>query len=288
MMIRIFTLILVGVLGLMQTCFAVETAPDVSTHHTETTTTKSHKKSHKISHKHHRKVTHTIKSIPNDRRDVSESVQSGHHFPSFSFATSIGEHIAKMVYKTVDTLRYSVYKLGGTHYDPSNGVYIVDCSEYVDNILQQANPNAYSNLVDWTGTYKPTTLHYYEFINELAYDQNNYWNKVNDATKLQPGDILVFRNKHHLRRNATEGHIMVVMDKPVADEEGYQVRVADSAPVGHSQDTRQHHVSGIGIGTLLLKINPRTGQPSAYAWKVGSHWVKNVNFAMARPVGMMT
>ena len=43
------------------------------------------------------------------------------------------------------------------------------------------------------------------------------------------------------------------------------------------------HNSGIGIGTLQLKVNPKTGEPSAYAWKVGSCWKKNVKFAMARP-----
>ena len=78
---------------------------------------------------------------------------------------------------------------------------------------------------------------------------------------------------------------MVVMNKPVFDEDAYLVRVADSAPSGHSEDTRRAHKSGIGIGTLLLKVDSRTGRPSAYAWKVGSRWKQNVTFAMARPIG---
>ena len=78
---------------------------------------------------------------------------------------------------------------------------------------------------------------------------------------------------------------MVVMDKPIADGDGYLVRVADSAPSGHSQDTRRGRVSGIGIGTMVLKTNPDTGEPSAYAWKVGASWKSNVKIAMARPIG---
>ena len=56
---------------------------------------------------------------------------------------------------------------------------------------------------------------------------------------------------------------MVVMSKPIPSDDAYLVRVADSAPSGHSQDTRQSHTSGIGIGTLLLKVNPKTGKPSS-------------------------
>ena len=296
-MMRRLVLIGLGLLWLMQPCMAAEMATA-----TASPTVKAvHKaKQHRHKHKRHSKKNHSHKpkSIPNDRRDMTDSDDDGsaasapHAAPSSNHSSSfvgflghsIGQHLVNLVYKTVDTLRYSAYKLGGTHFDASNGVYIVDCSEYVDNLLLTAHPHAFYSLVNSTGAYKPTTLHYYEFFNELASTEKKYWDKINDATELQPGDILVFRNKHHAR-NGVDGHIMVVMDKPVADTAGYLVRVADSAPVGHSEDTRQHRVSGIGIGTLLLKVNAHTGQPSAYAWKIGSHWVKNVNFAMARPTG---
>jgi hypothetical protein len=202
-----------------------------------------------------------------------------------NFASSIGQHLVNLVRKTVATLSYSVYKLGGAHFDTSHGVYIVDCSEYVDNLLQVVHPNAYSSLVDWSGSYKPTSEHYYDFFKELANDSDGYWNKINNVKQLQPGDVLVFRNKHHMRTIA-QGHVMIVMDKPIFDGDGYLIRVADSAPVGHSEDTRQHHVSGIGIGTLVLQVDPKTGLPAAYAWRIGSRWESNVKFAMARPVGI--
>ena len=203
----------------------------------------------------------------------------------FNFVSSIEKRLVEYVHKTVETVRYSAYKLGGKYFDSSRGIYVVDCSDYVDNILENVHPKAFWSLADATGSEKPTSQHYYEFFKGLSAEPSYYWNKVDDVEKLEPGDILVFRKKTAMNRQTGAGHVMVVMNKPVFDEDAYLVRVADSAPSGHSADTRLPHKSGIGIGTILLKVNPDTGKPSAYAWKVGSRW-KNVNFAMARPVGM--
>ena len=200
-----------------------------------------------------------------------------------SFAASVEKHLVNFVHKTVATLRYSDYKLGGRKFDTSRGVYIVDCSSFVDHILQRVSPRAYLSLVSATGADTPATQHYYEFFTELTNGPDNFWNKVEAVEQLRAGDILVFRYKNS-RGSETGGHVMVVMDKPVRDTDVFFVRVADSAPSRHSQDTRHRNEAGIGIGTLVLKVNPRTGRPAAYAWGLGGLWNKNVNFAMARPL----
>jgi hypothetical protein len=194
---------------------------------------------------------------------------------------TLEESAVKFVHKTIDTLRYSTYKMGGSHFDTSKGIYIVDCSKYVDQILQAVSPHAYMSLVNSCGVDTPNTQHYYDFFSDLSDDP--YWSKVSDVENLRPGDIIVFRYKKH-RRSAMRGHVMVVMDTPIRTADAYLVRVADSAPSPHSQDTRPAHVSGIGIGTLLLKVNPKTGRPAAYAWTASSLWKRNVTFAMARPI----
>lgn len=198
-----------------------------------------------------------------------------------SFLTGVERRLVSFVHSTVDSLRYSVYKMGGQNFDATKGIYIVDCSMYVDNIIKKVFPSAYHKLVNAAGTPRPTTQHYYRFFNELDNDDKGYWNKVEDVEALRPGDVIVFRERKNL--HTVSGHIMVVVDKPIPMNNAFLVRVADSAPVGHSKDTRPPHTSGIGIGTLLLKENPRTGQPSAYAWTIGSYWKTNVSFAMARP-----
>lgn len=199
------------------------------------------------------------------------------------FALSFEKHVVNFVHKVVENLHYSDYKLGGKKFDTSRGVYIVDCSSFVDHILQRTTPQAYSSLVNATGADSPASQHYYEFFTELSSGADSFWNKVDAVDQLRPGDILVFRYKNS-HGAATGGHVMVVMDKPIQDSDVFFVRVADSAPSRHSQDTRQRNEAGIGIGTLLLKINPHTGRPAAYAWGLGGLWNRNVNFAMARPL----
>lgn len=201
---------------------------------------------------------------------------------NMGFVAAIQKRLVEMVHTTLTNLHYSAYRLGGKHFDLSHGVYVVDCSSYVDNILEKVTPDAYSSLVDSTGSDAPTSQHYYDFFTGLTYESNEFWNKIEDVEQLRPGDILVFRYRKPQRPRG--GHVMVVMNKPIRYTDSYLVSVADSAPTGHSEDTRDPRVSGIGIGTLLLKVNPKTGHPSAYAWKVGSRWEKNVNFAMARPI----
>ncbi len=210
---------------------------------------------------------------------------SQHSFRNATGLMASMEHkVVDFVHNTVNNLRYSSYKLGGKKFDSSRGVYVVDCSNFVDNILQHVSPHAYNNLVNATGADTPTTLHYYEFFSELSADSSaGYWSKITDIEQLRAGDIIVFRNKNS-RGIQIGGHVMVVMEKPIRDDDVFFVRVADSAPTRHSEDTRQLNESGIGIGTLLLKANPKTGHPSAYAWAQGSYWKKNVSFAMARPV----
>lgn len=225
--------------------------------------------------------------IPNVRTEttdipINHASESHSSFP-FHFFSSVEHRLVDFVHKTVGSLKYSVYKLGGTHFDAQHGVYIVDCSDYVDNLLQTVHPDAFSNLVDTMGAEKPTTQHYYDFFRDLAVAPNHYWQKVDSVENLEAGDILVFRYKNGLHHQ-TGGHVMVVMDKPIQDEDGFLVKVADSARVGHSEDTRGSHVSGIGIGTLVLKTHPDTGRPFAYAWRVGARWNSNVNIAMARPI----
>lgn len=240
-----------------------------------------------------KQMTHKT-SIPNDRTALVKANAAPIPMPApevsrglfASIGQRLGQRLVSFVHKTVNTLRYSAYKWGGTKFDTSHGIYIVDCSDYIDHVLKAVYPDAYFDLVNTSGATKPTTQHYYDFFSTLTNDPNDYWNKINDVEHLQPGDILVFRYKNSLGL-ARGGHVMVVMDKPIrAEDDAFLVRVADSAPAGHSQDTRPGHASGIGIGTLLLKTNPKTGQPSAFAWKVGARWESNVNIAMARPINV--
>jgi cell wall-associated NlpC family hydrolase len=272
--------------------------------HSHTQKQHAHHKKHSIQKKHslqHAQLRNPVMDNQERQESSEEAVQEkplNHnlatvnltHFTSrfpANFMHTVKKSVVDFVEKTVDNLHYSSYKLGGKRFDPARGVYIVDCSNFVDNILQNVYPDAYSSLVNSVGADNPASQHYFNFFHDLASASDSHWNKVNDVEQLQPGDILVFRYKNS-RGAETGGHVMVVMEKPEQASDVFFVRVADSAPSRHSEDTRHLHESGIGIGTLLLKANPITGKPSAFAWGVNGYWNKNVKFAMARPVGIDT
>ncbi len=251
------------------------------TRHVKTTAHKTVHKHQTHSRTHHAR-THTRHHSTIARAALQDSIEEAEQ-PAHGLMSSIGEHMVRFVHNTISTLRYTAYKLGGTHFDRSKGVYIIDCSDYVDHLLQVSNPAAYSSLVHSTGSDKPTTEHYYHFFTGLTYKPRHYWNKIDYVKELQPGDILVFRNNKN-SHTGVSGHVMVVMNKPTRIQDAFMVRVTDSASSGHSQDTRLPHTSGIGIGTMKIKVDPDTGEPSAYAWKLGSTFEHHVNFAMARPI----
>jgi cell wall-associated NlpC family hydrolase len=294
------TTTIIFTLGVSSLANATTTQTTTHTHHVH----HHYHHAHKTPAKHHRLASHKSKRSHHPEKTLSEdspAMFAAAHVPAYLhkpdyqniFAANTTpavamhqKHLVNFVDKTVSTLHYSDYKLGGKKFDPLHGVYVLDCSNFVDHILQTVSPNAFSTLVNATGADSPSTQHYYDFFTELNSntDSGNFWNKINSVEQLRPGDILVFRYKNS-RGNATGGgHVMVVMDTPTNDSNVFFVRVADSAPSRHSQDTRQIHEGGIGIGTLLLKVNPITGRPNAYAWGMGGYWNKNVNFAMARPL----
>lgn len=199
-----------------------------------------------------------------------------------AFHSSIYPSLVNFAMNTVRTMRRTTYKLGGNNFDPSRGIYKLDCSAYVDNLLQKTHPKAYSILAQWSGTSKPTSADYFAFFDRPLKSEWQHWHKVLEVPQLSPGDILVFRPN----KRKSGGHVMIVMSQPISDSSQpnvFWINVADSASSGHSNDTRPARTSGIGIGKLLVKINPKTKQVVSYAWKAGAHWKHNITFAMASP-----
>lgn len=198
------------------------------------------------------------------------------------FADGMGHELVSMAHDTVNRMTYSSYRMGGTRFDLDRGVYVLDCSDYVNHLLDYSAPQAFYSLVRGSGTSRPTSQDYYNFFTHLAYRSVPHWHHV-ESGSLKPGDILVFRYQGRSGRPTGGGHVMVVMGEPDwRSPDVLAVRVADSARSGHSEDTRRSHRSGIGIGTLLLKINPKSDRLLAFSWTLDGPW-KPSNIAIARP-----
>lgn len=276
MSVRTLLVLGVTILCFLQTAYAVSNGKHTlspSMTNRKTKVVKHHAVTHRLEK---RPLTHPVKTSQENPRSITEKIQSTNNQN-----ISLDQRTVRFVHDTVTNMRYSSYKLGASRFDLSRGVYIVDCSSYVDRILKATHPQAFSSLTSWSGNAQPTTHDYYQFFSKLSNGVHHNWRMVDNVEKLRPGDVIVFRYKRE-----TKGHIMILMDKPVRHKNTLQLRITDSAPFRHSQDTRSHRVSGIGIGTMLMKINPLTARPFAYAWQVGARWEKNVAFAMARPTDL--
>lgn len=241
----------------------------------------SAKKTHLTQHKKPTTTPHKIAKRHNlpSHGSNQNAIHASSNLPVYLYSES-EQNLVDFVHTMVSRLHYSTYRLGGTYINSSKGEYVVDCSTYVDHVLKSVYPHAYQRLSQYSQSQKPTSDDFYHYFTEVA-NQDSSWNAINDVSQLRPGDILVFRYTNHVG-DETGGHVMIVMDKPRAQDNFYAVRVADSASDGHSQDTRRPHSSGVGIGTLLLQTD-HTQRPKAFAWKAGSRWQSNVAFAMGRP-----
>lgn len=238
----------------------------------------------KVHFKKHQKKTLTKKHYrPNIENAETSAYLVNHSQPLDPPNNSSFKKLVYFVKESIFTLRYSVYRLGGGLVDMTKGLYILDCSRYVDWLLKFVYPNPYHRLVNATGSDNPNSKDYYNFFTQLSYRPQPNWQKITEVNQMEPGDILVVRYRNN-KGKETGGHVMVVMDKPLPSREGYLVNVADSAAAPHSEDTRPRHSSGIGMGYLLLKTNLMTGEPNALAWKVGAAWQHNIKVAMARPI----
>ncbi len=252
-----------------------------------------HTKHHHLAHHHHSMHHHL----------VHHHAHHVHQAPAMSFApppmpsttpgtaslgyfATPGQRMIHLVYQTVQHLSSNQYRLGGTDFDFQHGIYRVDCSNYVDHLLSSAAPKAYANILANANTVRPTSQDYFSFFKHLhAGGMSQAWYRIPKVNLLNPGDILVFHYKNLAGRRAA-GHVMVVVNKPQSSPTSantFLVRVSDSAPSGHTGDTRPFHTSGIGIGTLLLKVDA-LGEPFAYAWKWDAPWKYNMDYAMARPL----
>jgi hypothetical protein len=202
-------------------------------------------------------------------------------------ASNTSHKLLGYVKLTLQAIHHTRYRFGGKRFDPAKGIYAVDCSGYVNNLLGLSNPNAFHEILNHQQITRPSSTDYYRFLGQIPYGKkSSHWYHVRAVSELKPGDILVYSSPG--RRKRLPGHVMIVVDTPKPDRRGsgiYHVRVADSAHSGHSNDTRRPHTSGIGVGTLLLKAHPRTNAPIAFAWREDSRWKLGLNFAMGRMVG---
>ena len=189
--------------------------------------------------------------------------------------------------EALNALTYTIHDMDTQQsWDSSTGVYEVDCSGYVGRMLEDAVPEAYDEVRDARGVFRPRSGDYYDHFKSIVIGgTRGRWRRPAHGSYLGPGDVVVWR---YLVDPGTgsSGHSLIVVSSAVKDETRgpniYRMRVSDSARSGHTSDNRGAQGSGVGAGEILIKLDS-SGQPIQYAWSVTGPFHDDILIAMGRP-----
>lgn len=165
---------------------------------------------------------------------------------------------------TMRTTRYD----HRTRIEPRSGRYEFDCSTMAAWVLGRAAPRARAALPGG----RPLAVNFWRTIRDAPVARaRNGWQRVPRIADARPGDVLAWPRPRWFRSNNT-GHVAFVAEAPTVTPRGVLVRVTDATSVGHQDDPRNRDggPTGFGQGTLLIAVDPVTGEGTAYGW-VGIH-----------------
>ena len=201
-----------------------------------------------------------------------------------------GGKVITEVDRVMSLLHTTDYTLSNYITDVEGGYLIVDCSKYVETILNEVSLTHYgefpkSSKSGLTALAKDYYNHFVTLPSES--DGIHCWIRINKLEDARPGDIISYI---HEVEGSTTGHVMIICSYPVPSEYSpidYSLWVNDAANSGHFDDTRNNEgiyaedydyiarlhfdggvikYSGVGIGAMWFHI----GENSYYRWSSGT------------------
>ena len=145
-----------------------------------------------------------------------------------------------------------------TEIDEAHGSYKCDCSAFVSHVLSKVSPAALA-AVESRSKKHPLAVDYYEHFAAapLAGDAKaeGEFRRIPKLADAEPGDIIAWR-KAEVVKGETTGHVMVLAAKPAREANGeFRIVVIDSTGKIHADDTRKEGETGLGRGTLWVKVD---------------------------------
>jgi hypothetical protein len=182
-------------------------------------------------------------------------------------ANDASRQVWKEARRILDSIESTEY-LHKTAIDEERGDYRCDCSGLAIYILNRtvAKGDPRGPLGD--GRARPRAMHFYEafaaaethLTQEVPGDAR--WLRVERVVDARPGDIIAWRREVVVPGNS--GHVVIVDAKPVTEDDGLvRVVMIDSTTRPQVDDTRKRGESGVGRGTMWLKVD-EDGRPVAY------------------------
>lgn len=181
-----------------------------------------------------------------------------------------GKDLVVATRKVLANIRETSYR-HHSRVDPSNGIYQLDCSEFVSLMLERVAPEHYRKIPTETGHPQPRARMYFRFFDKLKLEPRTGWRPITKLSGVMPGDIVAWE-KIRAGEQGDTGHVMIVAESPHRDQDGtFQVRVYDSSEIPHAEDSRPAGSSGVGSGSVLFRVN-ENGAPVAFQFNSHSRW----------------
>lgn len=167
----------------------------------------------------------------------------------------VGENIADAAEKLIGDIRETHYQ-HKTYVVPSEGIYDMDCSGFVDYLLKRVAPQQYANLPIETGHARPRAAMYFDLFHGLPGNPAAGWKSIDRLANAERGDILAWSLEASTQKPGDTGHVVIVAGPPVlANKHEYKIAVFDSSGIHHDDDSRPKGTNGIGKGVITFRVD---------------------------------
>jgi hypothetical protein len=151
-----------------------------------------------------------------------------------------------------------------TYADQSRGAYDMDCSGFVDYLLEHFAPVQFASLRVEPGHTRPRAAMYFDLFTRLNKSPLLGWESVPKLGEARRGDIIAWQLAASTDRPGNTGHVVVVAAAPVEQTTHlYRVQVYDSSVIHHDEDSRPEGTNGLGEGVITFRVDA-SGQPIGF------------------------
>jgi hypothetical protein len=158
------------------------------------------------------------------------------------------------------------------HADKSRGAYDMDCSGFVDYLLQQIAPAQFVTLRIEPGHTRPRAAMYFDLFTRLNESPLPGWEPVPKLGEARRGDIIAWQLATSTYEAGDTGHVVIVAAAPVEQTNNlYRVEVYDSSVIHHDEDSRPEGTNGVGEGVISFRVNA-SGKPVGFQFNSRAHY----------------
>jgi hypothetical protein len=178
-------------------------------------------------------------------------------------ANAAAEQVATEAERILKSIKTTEYK-HKTDIDESKGAYFCDCSGFVGYVLNRTTAKHDPKGPLGDGKKRPVAMEYAKAFAAAPTKETEgaRWLKIERVVDARPGDVIAWRKEKPKPGNT--GHVVIVAERPIVEEDGLvRVVMIDSTTKPQVDDTRAKGTSGIGRGTMWIKVDAE-GRPHAH------------------------